>query len=253
MASFLRKLMQNEITPELNAMGQPIGFPVPDWKPAEFPSRTVMEGQFCRLEPLNPAQHARQLFQANSLDSDNRIWTYLPYGPFEGFDEYHQWLCQSALGNDPLYFAIVDRTLNQALGVGSYLRIDQRHGTIEVGHLCYSPLLQEKSAATEAMYLMMERAFSLGYRRYEWKCHSLNAPSRKAAQRLGFSYEGIFRQAAVWKGRNRDTAWYSIIDREWPVLKQAYQRWLAPENFDSAGQQKISLSSLTSGLIQQKG
>lgn len=245
--------MPNNEPPELNAAGQPIGYPVPGWKPADVPVRSTLQGRFCRIEPLEAKRHADQLYQANSLDTENRAWTYLPYGPFEDFSEYYEWVSQSAAGNDPLYFAIIDRTTNQAVGVCSYLRIDPRHGVIEVGHLCFSPLLQSKPAATEAMFLMMQHAFSLGYRRYEWKCHSLNAPSRKAAQRLGFSFEGVFRQAAVWKGRNRDTAWYSIIDQEWPALKSVYEQWLEPDNFDTAGRQKTALSSLTSPLVLQKG
>jgi RimJ/RimL family protein N-acetyltransferase len=245
--------MSNEVSPEFNAMGQPIGSLVPDWKPVAAPSRTPMEGRFCKLEPMDPERHGRQLYEANSLDTDNRLWTYLPYGPFDSFDTYLDWLRQSAAGTDPLYFAIADKTTGRAVGVCSYLRIDQRHGVIEVGHLCYSPLLQAKPAATEAMYLMMDRVFQSGYRRYEWKCHSMNAPSRKAAQRLGFCFEGVFRQAGVFKERNRDTAWYSIIDQEWPELKQAYIKWLAPDNFDQSGQQKVALSALTADLVKQRG
>lgn len=239
--------------PDVNSLGQPVGRLVPDWKPVPLPSRTPLVGRFCRLEPLDPALHARDLFQANLLDTDGRNWTYLPYGPFNSFKEYHGWLTEFARGTDPLFFAIVDQSIGHAVGVSSYLRIDPKFGCIEVGHLNFSPLLQGKPAATEAMYLMMQYAFELGYRRYEWKCHWLNAPSRRAAQRFGFSYEGIFRQAAVFKGRNRDTAWYAAIDEEWPALRSAYQQWLDPSNFDHAGQQKISLATLTSGILTQRG
>lgn len=238
---------------EVNSLGQPIGHVVPNWQPVAFPVREEMRGRFCRLEPLDADQHGQDLYQANALDKEGRSWTYLPYGPFADFSEYKNWLTQSAQGTDPLYFAIVSETTGKAIGVSSYLRIDPNHGCIEVGHLNFSPLLQATPAATEAMYLMMERAFDLGYRRYEWKCHSMNAPSRRAAQRFGFSFEGIFRQAVVIKGRNRDTAWYSIIDQEWPALRSAFHQWLAPTNFDDQGKQRLSLASLTAALVQQPG
>ena len=241
--------MQNEV----NSLGQPIGSLVPNWQPVAFPVREEMLGRFCRLEPLDAERHAEDLYQANSLDQDGRSWTYLPYGPFASFTEYKTWLTLSAAGTDPLYFAILNRETGQAVGVSSYLRIDPNHGCIEVGHLNFSPLLQATPAATEAMYLMMQRAFDLGYRRYEWKCHSLNAPSRRAAQRFGFSFEGIFRQAVVVKGRNRDTAWYSVIDQEWPALRTAFEQWLDPDNFDEHGKQKTSLATLTAGLLKQRG
>jgi RimJ/RimL family protein N-acetyltransferase len=154
---------------------------------------------------------------------------------------------------DPQFFAIVDPASARAVGVASYLRITPASGSIEVGHINYSPLLQRKPAATEAMYLMMANAFDLGYRRYEWKCDALNAPSRSAAQRLGLSYEGIFRQATVVKGRNRDTAWYASIDSEWPALRNAFLRWLDPANFDAAGKQKQSLGSLTAPVLVRRG
>jgi RimJ/RimL family protein N-acetyltransferase len=177
------------------------------------------------------------------------MWTYLPWGPFADFDAYFAYIKMAAVRDDPLVFAIIDSATDKAVGVGSYLRINPTAGTIEVGGLAYSPLLQRRPAATEAMFLMMRRAFDeLGYRRYEWKCNALNAPSRSAATRLGFAYEGIFRQADVVKGRNRDTAWYAIIDDEWPKLRAAYERWLDPANFDSAGNQRVSLSSLTAKL-----
>ena len=204
-----------------------------------------MEGRFCRLEPLDPARHAADLFAANQLDKDGRNWTYLSVGPFADLASYRAWLDQVAKGDDPLFHAIIDKSTGKAVGVATFMRIDAANGVIEVGNINYSPLLQRKPGATEAMYLMMARVFDeLGYRRYEWKCDSLNAPSRAAAARLGFQYEGLFRQAVVYKGRNRDTAWFSIIDSEWPALKRAYQQWLAPENFDAGGQQKRKLSDL---------
>ena len=222
---------------------QPLGDMLPDWTPPPLLSRAAMEGRFCRVVPLDLV-HAESLFAANSLDRAGRMWTYLPYGPFESVENYREWVREVSGGHDPLFFAILDCTEDRPVGVASYLRIVPAHGSIEVGHLAYSPPLQRTPAATEAMFLMMERAFSLGYRRYEWKCDALNAPSRAAAERLGFTFEGIFRQAAVVRGRNRDTAWYSILDGEWPALREAFVRWLAPSNFDEAGTQRVRLASL---------
>lgn len=212
-----------------------------------------MDGRFCRLEPLDPARHADDLFAANALDEEGRSWTYLPYGPFETLESYRDWTERSCRGNDPLFYAIVNRKTGKAEGVASYLRIEPNQGSIEVGHLNFSPHLQRTPAATEAMFLMMQRAFELGYRRYEWKCNALNGPSRSAAQRLGFSFEGVFRQWAVVKGRNRDTAWYAVIDSEWPPLRAAFSEWLAPDNFDDQGRQKASLSALTGPLLHLRG
>jgi RimJ/RimL family protein N-acetyltransferase len=241
------------VPPALNALGQPIGVEVRGWTPPPRPPRDPMIGRTCRVEPLDPPRHAAQLHGANALDTDGRNWTYLPYGPFPTLAEYRVWVDQVAAGADPMFHAIVDLATGEAVGVASYLRIDPAAGSIEVGHINYSPKLQRTIAATEAMYLMMQRAFALGYRRYEWKCHSLNAPSRAAAQRFGFSYEGIFRQARVDKGRNRDTAWYAMIDREWPALDAAYQRWLDPANFDAHGRQRTSLSELTAPVLVARG
>ena len=210
-----------------------------------------MEGAFCRVEPLSLDRHAAALYAAYALDVEGRNWTYLSYGPFASFEKYHAWLSQTALSNDPLFFAIVDKVSGKAVGVASYVRIDPRSGSIEIGHLNFSPLLQGKPAATEAMYLMMKQAFELGYRRYEWKANALNAPSRRAAQRLGLSFEGIFRQAAVVKGRNRDTAWYAAIDSEWPALQSAFLRWLNPANFDESGRQRVALSTITAPMLKQ--
>jgi len=212
-----------------------------------------MIGRFCSLELLDPPTHAASLYAANALDVNARNWTYLPYGPFETLERYCAWMNRCCCGSDPLFYAIMDRTQNKAVGVASYLRIDPGNGSIEVGHINYSPLLQRTPAGTEAMYLMMKHAFELGYRRYEWKCDALNAPSRAAAQRLGFSFEGIFRQATVVKGRNRDTAWYASIDKEWPALNNAFLRWLDPSNFDETGKQRIRLSALTEPILKKRG
>jgi RimJ/RimL family protein N-acetyltransferase len=238
---------------ETNHLNQPVGPVVPDWKPPQSPAREMMEGRYCRLEPLDPERHAEALFAANALDAEGRNWTYLPYGPFESLESYRAWLQQNCRGSDLLFFAIVDPESGAAMGVAAYMRVNPDCGSIEVGHLNYSPRLQRTPAATEAMYLMMARAFELGYRRYEWKCNALNAPSRAAAQRLGFSFEGIHRQAMIAKGRNRDTAWYAAIDKEWPALKAAFLRWLDPSNFDARGRQRMRLSDLTAPIIKRQG
>ena len=232
------------MTERLNPFGQPIGPELSNWRAPPRPGRHLLQGRFCRVEPLDVGRHARQLYDANALDPDGRMWTYLFSGPFAGFEEYRAWLEPKPASDDPLFFAFVDRARDQAVGMGSYLRIEPAHGVIEVGHLAFSPLMQRTPVATEAMYLMMREAFELGYRRYEWKCDALNAASRRAAERLGFTFEGIFRQAIVYKGRNRDTAWYSIIDREWPALDAAFRTWLDPANFDAAGRQRRSLAEL---------
>ncbi|WP_374514912.1 GNAT family N-acetyltransferase [Niveibacterium sp.] len=231
-----------------NAFGQPLGAEVPNWSPPPWPGGVALQGRFCRVEPLDPARHAEELFAADALDNDGSSWTYLPYGPFASLNEYRAWLTNMVAGQDPCFYAIVDAATGRAVGVCSYLRIDPAAGSIEVGHLHFSPLLQGKPAATEAMFLMMQQAFALGYRRYEWKCNSLNEPSRRAALRLGFTYEGCFRQARIDRGRNRDTTWYSVIDAEWPALKALFEQWLAPENFDSEGRQRVALSALTASL-----
>ncbi|HEX3537867.1 MAG TPA: GNAT family protein [Stellaceae bacterium] len=226
-----------------NDLGQPVGFPLPGWTERPRPSRTPVAGRYCMIEALDPDRHAAQLFEANSDDRDGRNWTYLPYGPFATLAAYREWVDAVSRVDDPLFYAIVDNASGQAVGVASLMRIDPKPGVIEVGGINYSPRLQRRPAATEAMYLLMRRVFDeLGYRRYEWKCDSLNAPSRAAAARLGFQYEGLFRQATVYKGRNRDTAWFSILDREWPVLRNAFEAWLDPDNFDAEGRQRNSLA-----------
>lgn len=233
----------------INRFGQPIGDEVPDWTPPPIPSPTPMDGRFCRLEPLAPA-HASALWDSFRLD-DGRNWTYLANEPFTDRGAFDAYVKESAKSVDPQFYAIVAG--GSAVGIASYLRIAPAAGTIEVGHLHFSPRLQHTPAATEAMYLMMRRVFELGYRRYEWKCDALNAPSRRAAQRLGFSFEGVFRQALVTKGRNRDTAWYASIDAEWPRLRQAFETWLAADNFDEDRRQRQSLSALTAPILVARG
>ncbi len=228
-----------------NDLGQPIGAALPGWTPRPAPPRTTMTGRWCRVEPLDPDLHGAELFRAFTADRDGRIWTYLPYGPFLTLRDFQAWMAKTCLGDDPLFHAIVEQDSDKALGVASYLRVQPAVGVIEVGHINLSPALQQTRAATEAMVLMMARVFEeLGYRRYEWKCDALNATSRRAAERLGFSFEGVFRQATIYKQRNRDTAWYAILDQDWPAAKAAFQAWLDPANFDGEGKQKECLHSL---------
>jgi RimJ/RimL family protein N-acetyltransferase len=231
---------------QTNHLGQPIGFPVEGWTTRERPSRAPMTGRFCRVEPLDAARHGAELYAANSEDREGRMWTYLPWGPYAGFDDYLAAIEAGLRRADFITYAVIDAASGKAVGVASYLNINPTAGSIEVGGIAYSPALQHKPAGTEAMYLMMRRVFDeLGYRRYEWKCNALNAPSRAAAERYGFQFEGIFRQAEIVKGRNRDTAWFSITDSEWPGIKAAFERWLDPANFDGDGRQRVSLSALT--------
>jgi len=235
----------NDSETQRNHLGQPVGLPVPDWTPRPMPPRTPMSGRFARVEPLDFERHAAELFEANADDREGRNWTYYNYGPFATLADYRKWVDSSCADQTRLFHAIIDQASGKAVGVGAYANIQPAHGTIEVGALNFSPRLQRQPAATEAMYLMMRRVFEeLGYRRYEWKCDSLNAPSRRAAERFGFTYEGIFRQHMIVKGRSRDTAYFSMLDSEWPARKAAFERWLAPENFDSNGRQKQRLSAL---------
>ncbi len=230
---------------DINELGLPVGFALADWTPCALPPSAVMDGQYCRLEPLTTA-HAPDLHAANLTDVERRIWTYLGYGPFEDLESYSEWVDAMAGSMDPMFFAVIDLGTGSASGVASYLRLEPAVGSIEVGHINFAPPLQGTQAATEAMYLMMKHAFAdLGYRRYEWKCDSLNAKSRAAAERLGFVFEGIFRQCTIYKNRNRDTAWYSIIDEDWPPLRRAFENWLASDNFDEKGRQKTALSEMT--------
>lgn len=230
------------MTANINDSGQVIGEPLTDWEPAKSPSKISLKGQYCYLEPLSINHHAKQLYDAYAINTDLTNWTYLLSGPFNNFQEYTEHLRQKCGGLDPLFFTVLDKNTQQAIGVASLMRINQKMGVIEVGNIHFSPVLQRTPLSTEAMYLMMKYVFDdLGYRRYEWKCDSLNKPSRNAAKRLGFTYEGTFRQAVVSKGRNRDTAWFSIIDKEWPALKLALQAWLNPTNFDIDGKQRKSL------------
>ena len=227
-----------------NHFGQPIGDALPDWQPRPVPQRHTLQGRLCYLEPL-AGKHAEALFAAHQLAPDTRSWTWLLREPDSSVEEFSAWVASVAELSDPLHFAVIDRQTRLPVGSLALMRIDANNGVIEVGHVHFSPLLSRTAMATEAHWLLMRYAFdTLGYRRYEWKCNSLNEPSRRAARRLGFHYEGRFRQALVIKGHNRDTDWFSIIDTEWPQIDSAMQRWLASDNFSADGQQIRTLESL---------
>lgn len=229
---------------QLNQFGQLIGDALPDWQPRPRPERVVLEGQFCRLEPLS-LLHADALFAAHQQATDTRNWTWLLREPESSVEEYRQWVASVENLQDPVHFAVIDRQTNLPVGSLALMRIDPNNGVMEVGHVHFSPLLSRTPASTEAQWLLMRYAFdTLGYRRYEWKCNSFNEPSRKAALRLGFQFEGHFRQALVIKGHNRDTDWFSIIDGEWSALNAAFQKWLAADNFTADGKQRHTLESL---------
>jgi len=204
-----------------------------------------MVGRYCRLEPVSVQRHEKELFAAYMQAPDGRDWTYLFSDRPETTAAFNAYLVKLEKSEDPLHFTIIDSSTNSAVGTAALMRIEPTHGVIEVGSITFSPLLKKTRAATESMYLMMRCAFDeLGYRRYEWKCDSLNAPSRAAAARYGFTFEGIFRQAIVYKGRSRDTAWFSITDAEWPRIRSAFETWLDPANFSADGRQKRRLSEL---------
>jgi len=225
---------------------RPVGAPVTGWQAPPRPGPDRIEGRHALLERLSDA-HAAALFDA--FQGHDWVWDYMPVGPFASFAAFRAWLTSAASGDDPLFYAIRDRAGGAPTGVASFLRIDPGAGSIEVGFIAMSPALQRTRAATESIYLMMQWAFDAGYRRFEWKCDALNAPSRRAARRFGFVFEGVFRQATIVKGRNRDTAWFSVIDRDWPALRSSYATWLDPANFDTHGQQQHRLSDLTAPLV----
>jgi RimJ/RimL family protein N-acetyltransferase len=225
----------------VNELGQPIGWPVATDLPRPRPEKVRLEGRFCSLVPLDVEAHGGQLWEAFSADMTGVDWTYLPVAPIETEADFGVFLRAAEASEDPLYFTVLNAE-GRAVGHATYLRIDPANGVIEVGYIHFSPLMQRTPMSTEAMYLMMAYVFeTLGYRRYEWKCDALNAPSLAAAKRLGFTFEGVFRQAVVYKGRNRDTAWLSVLDSEWPALKARFERWLDVENFDSKGRQRTRL------------
>jgi len=213
------------------------------------PKGQILKGVSVQIEPLDVSRHAKDLFYANAIDTEGQNWRYLPYGPFNTLKSYEEWVSKVTTVNDPTFFSIVRASDNKSVGVASYLRINPPNGSIEVGHINYSPLLQRTKEGTEAMYLMMKWAFENGYRRYEWKCNALNRRSRYTAQRLGLSYEGVFRQMSISKGRNRNTAWFAAIDKEWEELQKCFEDYLSDNNFDEDGIPKTSLSQLTQNLL----
>lgn len=225
-----------------NEYGQPIGEPVTGWTTAPEPHAETLAGRYCVLQRLDPHRHADDLYAAYAAAPDDRDWTYLLRGPFHSPQPYRAWVEEAARGSDPRHYAVVDGATGRALGTLSLMRQDRANGVIEVGDIAFSRALQRTPASTEAQFLLMRHVFDeLGYRRYEWKCDSLNAPSRRAAERLGFTYEGTFGQAVVYKGRNRDTAWFSVLDRDWPRIRAAFEAWLDPRNFTADGGQLEAL------------
>lgn len=226
--------------------GLPVGARV-DPSPAKLPQRSMLEGRYIVLAPLDPRAHAEALWEQTQGLHNDRLWLYLFDGPFPDRRAFYIDLERKTVSADPLFFAILDKVSGRAAGYAAFMRMESMHRCIEVGSILYAPAFQRTRGATEAMYLMARHVFEdLGYRRYEWKCNALNQPSRRAALRLGFTFEGIFRQHMVIKGRNRDTAWFSMLDSEWPARKQAFERWLDPLNFDEEGRQRSSLSVLHS-------
>jgi RimJ/RimL family protein N-acetyltransferase len=209
------------------------------WTQVPTPQKRAIEGNYVRLEPVDPAHHAEDMFELSR--GSPTIWVYLGYGPFADLSSFRAWLTERARQSDPLFLTIVDKETGRASGMASYLRITPADGVIEIGHIWFVPAIQRTRQATEAIFLLMREAFALGYRRLEWKCNALNAASRRAALRFGFTFEGIFRQHMIVKGRNRDTAWFAMMDHEWPAVRTGFERWLATTNFDAAGRQRTKL------------
>jgi RimJ/RimL family protein N-acetyltransferase len=237
-------------------MSQPLaarqlsGADVAPLPPGLYPARSPLEGRYARLEPLNPLTHAEELWEAcrKGVDTD-RTWDYMGYGPFTSLDAFRGWLRDNAAQADPVFYVIRDGRDGKAAGMASFLRIEPKNGVIEIGHIWLAQSLRNSREATEGLYLLMRNAFDdLGYRRLEWKCDALNAASRSAAARLGFAFEGIFYQHMIYKGHNRDTAWFSILDSEWPAIRANFETWLSPDNFDDSGNQRQSLGALNRAL-----
>ena len=229
------------MTKTVNHLGQPIGQSVPGWQACPDIPHAAIDGLRCTVTPLS-TNHTADLHAAFAADTSGALWTYMPVGPFADVKDYAAWVAEAVTSADPLFFTIIEKATGKPVGVASYLRMKPEHGVAEVGYITFSPALQRTAIATEAMFLMMKQAFDLGYRRHEWKCDALNAASRRAAERLGFTYEGTFLQAMIYKGRNRDTAWFAITDLDWPKVRAAHEAWLDPGNFDDAGQQRSRLS-----------
>jgi RimJ/RimL family protein N-acetyltransferase len=216
-----------------------------DTTPAKRPQREPLVGRYVDVLPLDARLHGDDLYLAATCPNTETLWTYLSSGPWRDRTSFDTWLVDQQASSDRFAHALIDKASGKALGMANYLRMDRENRTIEIGGIWYAPALQRTRAATEAMYLLARNAFeTLGYRRYEWKCNTFNEPSRRAALRLGFTYEGLFRQHMISRGRNRDTAWFSLLDHEWPLRKRAFERWLDPKNFDANGQQRASLSAI---------
>lgn len=227
-----------------NDCNQELGISIKDWQTRPWPEKVTVKGEYCRLEPLDSDKHALELFEAYKKSENDGIWTYISIGPFTEFKSYRDFLSDLADSANEVHYAIVSNTTGRAVGTFCLMRIDRENGVVEVGFVVFSPELQKTTMATEAHYLLMKHVFDvLKYRRFEWKCNSLNVPSRRAAIRLGFQYEGTFRQVAVSKGRNRDTQWFSVIDKEWEICRKAFELWLNQENF-TEGKQKQGLVNI---------
>jgi RimJ/RimL family protein N-acetyltransferase len=237
------------VSPRLNGFGQPVGSPVTGWNERQRPRRIALNGRYCQVTPVDVERDAAALFNGYMSAADDRDWTYLAQERPTSLTSFREYLAQKAASSDSLHYAIIDAATERAVGTAALMRIEPAHGVIEVGYITFTPQLKKTRASSEAMYLLMRYVFDeLGYRRYEWKCDSLNAPSRQAARRYGFEFEGIFRQALVYKDRNRDTAWFSITDKDWPRIRAAFEAWLNPENFDAGGQQRRALAAIRDSL-----
>ena len=237
---------------ESDELGNPVGKIISHKLPAKSPGNETLNGRLVRLEKLSTDQHASELFARLSPDAEGTAWTYMLNGPYENERDFTDWVKTAEESVDPHFYAIVDIQTGSALGYCSYLRIDPKNGVIEVGNINYSVELKRSAKATEAMYLLAKNAFKLGYRRYEWKCNALNAPSITAAERLGFSFEGVFRNAIVVKGRNRDTAWFAFTDEDWVGIRPAMETWLDESNFTESGEQVVGLRTLTAPSVHSR-
>lgn len=225
-----------------------------DWTPCGLPERLVLDGNFVRLVPLDAQRHAREMYEASNVADAAAKFRYLYENPPEDEKSFIEWVSQVSVSDDPLYFAVIDKASGRVAGRQTLMRIDAANGCIEIGHIYWGPLISQKPAATEALYLFADYIFNnLGYRRFEWKCNNENEPSKRAALRFGFKQEGLFRQHLIVKGKNRDTAWFSMLDTEWPLLDAAYKQWLSPENFDADGKQVQSLAALTEKQYRSVG
>lgn len=221
-----------------------------DWAGVQPPRRETIHGRYVDLEPLEPRRHSDSLFAATSASGSDDRFRYLPQTPQTARADFDEWMATASETADPLFFAVVDRSTGRAEGRQALMRIDANNGVIEIGNILWGPALSRTRGATEALFLFADLAFASGYRRFEWKCDDDNVPSKQAATRFGFTFEGLFRQHLVIKGLNRDTAWFSIIDTEWPSLRAAFVQWLDEDNFDDSGAQKVSLSDLMPARAQ---